>query len=294
MDAGEGRSPSREGPFTILGGVAGLGAIVLAAVTLLLPVARLVTGGLLLGIAIGAVATWVATVRRQRRHGSARPPVLVPLIALGCGVFLLLAPTFLALPQPPTAAGAEPADGRGSAHLTSPAITATPSAAPTVSPSSSPGPSASGSPGAATGSTEGGLPDQYLADLTSNRQAKTGAISGPGYQLSHGLAYPLGPAGGQASDNFVVPSRYHSMSLTLKAVSATMRFAVYLPGSNLPAFDQTIAATQPAVAVTCEVPEGQTVRIEVHVAGNVVPPEATAAWGDAKFSVAAAPTRGCA
>ncbi len=179
MAGGAPKAPSREGPFTILSGMAGVAAIVVAAVALLLPTARLVAGGALVGIAIGVVGTWAVGLRAKSRGAQPRLPVVVPLVTAACGLFLLLAPTFLALPQPSGASAVNPAQAPSATHVPTPAVSVT-AGADTPSPS----PSVSGSTAVQASPS---LPDQYLADLTSDRNAKTGQLSGPGYQFAHGF-----------------------------------------------------------------------------------------------------------
>jgi hypothetical protein len=99
MDANDVKSTSHEGPFTILSGVTGLSAIALSAVALMIPTARFVIGGLLLGIAIGVVGTWLMWIRHRRHQRPTKQLALAAVVTAACGIFLLTAPTYLALPQ---------------------------------------------------------------------------------------------------------------------------------------------------------------------------------------------------
>lgn len=283
MAAGESGSKPREGPFTVLSGMTGVVAIVVAAVTLLLPTARLVAGGVLVGIAIGVVGTWAVGTRARRARMTVR--VLVPLVTASCGMFLLLAPTFLTnIPatSPPTEKAASTTPTPQSALLT-PA----PGASPTPTFGASPGSTGTPTPGVApTASAD--LPDQYLADLTSNRNDKTGQMSGSGYQFAHGFAQPSYTVSG---DTFVVPSHYQSLVATLKAVGGTIRFGVFVDGAQV--YSQTISASQPAVTITCAVRENRQVVVTEEFAGNGNQADAQAVWGDAKFSPLPAPTKTC-
>ncbi len=95
------RGAPEEGPFTIVAALTGVAAIVVAAQTILVPAARMVAGGMLIGAAIGVPATWFAIHRGRTRRPRAPGPLMIVSLAIAAfGLFLLLAPVIVRPAQP--------------------------------------------------------------------------------------------------------------------------------------------------------------------------------------------------
>ena len=136
---------------------------------------------------------------------------------------------------------------------------------------------------------DGSPPDVYLGDITSDRSTNSGYIDGPDYHFVHGYGMSLSRS---TREVFMVPARYRSLVASLKGLGATIRFTLYVNGSE-PVFDRTISSAQPVLTITCAVPEGATVILAAVYVGGGQLSDAAAVWGDARFSATPAPRAGC-
>jgi hypothetical protein len=135
---------------------------------------------------------------------------------------------------------------------------------------------------------DAGVPDAYLGDLTSDRSTNSGEIDGPDYRFAHGWGMSLTRSTQEA---FAVPAGYQSMTATLKALGATIRFTLSVGGQTM--LDQTLSPFQPPLTVTCATPEGSPVVASAVFQGGGTLSDAVAVWGNARFSTSPAAAAGC-
>jgi hypothetical protein len=130
--------------------------------------------------------------------------------------------------------------------------------------------------------------DRYLQDLTTAPGTLPGEIAGLDYRFEHGFGMALSTT---TQQEFAVPSGYQSMSTSLKAVGATVRFTLSYSGRTL--LDRTLSPFQPPVSITCATPYGSAVVLSGLFEGGGTLTGAVALWGDARFSKSPAPAAGC-